>query len=441
MITTYFRAGTDNDGRYLEAVTENEFGDVISTNRTHCPLVEYNDKGKLFFLQYNDNMELMYDVCNYLNFAIVESSDKTRIFKAKTLRNYICFMELSGYDYTDLTNADIVTEICSFFAGDNFRGSERNIRSKLTINNYISVIREFARYKRTKSDILDQRVSFKIKTEPDPFAFKPKIYPSSMKTNPHANDTQKPFISPEEFLTLRNIAAGKKDYQAVILMHLMYFYGFRIGTCLGLTEEDFIIRKKNFEPSPTILLRNRLSDKPFQHVKNVSHPQSAKDYNGKSYPHLKAIVTPSFYIKITEFMETVKNESILRGIRDRSLADTISKSYEPGENHYIFINRDGRPLSQDAWNKRLKQYFVAAQIPIDTGVRQDNLNHRFRHGCAVYYLRLADKEHRMTIEQVAALLKNSLAATYKYLKMTLDDEFILKQKFQDELLKEIPSLF
>lgn len=440
MNTTYFKAGNDATGHYLEAFTENEFGDIINTKRTYCPLIQHYDNGKLFFLQYNDNMELLYDVCNYLNFSIAESSDKTRAFKAKTLRNYICFMELSGYDYTDLKDADIVTEVCNFFTGENFRDSERIIRSKLTINNYISVIREFARFKRTKSDILDKRVSFKIQSE-DPFNFKPKIYRSSLKSNPHANDTQMPYISPEEFTTLRDIAKGKKDYQAVILMHLMYFYGFRIGTCLGLTEEDFVIRKKNYEPSPTILLRNRLSDKPFQYVKNVGHPKSPKDYNGKSYPHIKAIITPSFYITITEFIEKIKNDAISKGIRDRSHADTVNKSYERGDNHYIFINQYGWPLSQQAWNKRLKQYFIAAHIPIDIDVRKDNLNHRFRHGCAIYYLRLADKEHRMTIEQVADLLKNSIPATYKYLKMTIDDEFVLKQKFQDELLKEIPALF
>ena len=443
MTVTYYNEGTDAKGHYLESTVENEYGDVVSQKKVYYPLVKFKSHQKLYFLQYNDKMELIYEVCNYLNYYINESSEQTRDFKAKTLRNYLCFMALSGFDYTDLTDQYVLERIYSFFRGDDFRSTHNDYRSRQTVNNYISVIRDFARYLNKPSSILQRTSYIQSGYREDGMTSLPKIYPSSMRNNPHANDLIKPYISPQEYTVLKKLAIAKNDTQAVLLFHLMYFYGLRIGECLGLTEEDFIIRQQHYNPSPTILLRNRLSDRPFQFVKEVGHPKSIEDYKKRHYPHQKITTSIAFYERITSFIEQTYKELETRGIHDRSVADAISKNYieEKGNNHYVFVNKHGQPLTQQAWNLRLKEYFTAAQIPIDINVRKDNLNHRFRHGCAMYYLRFAEEGYKLSVEGVAALLRHrNLSTIYNYLKMTLDDEFMLKQQFQDSLLRDIPNL-
>ena len=129
MNVTYYNDGTDSKGHYLESTVENEYGDVVSQKKVYYPLVKFESHQKLYFLQYNDKMELIYEVCNYLNYYINESSEQTRDFKAKTLRNYLCFMALGGFDYTDLTDQYVLERIYSFFRGDDFRCNHRkNIR-------------------------------------------------------------------------------------------------------------------------------------------------------------------------------------------------------------------------------------------------------------------------------------------------------------------------
>lgn len=98
MNVTYYNDGTDSKGHFLESTVENEYGDVVSQKKVYYPLIKYESNHHLFFLQYNDKMELIYDVCNYLNCYINESSEQTRDFKAKTLRNYLCFMALARPD-------------------------------------------------------------------------------------------------------------------------------------------------------------------------------------------------------------------------------------------------------------------------------------------------------------------------------------------------------
>ena len=393
-LSQYYISGKDNSGLFLEKVTEDEFGNILEKEKTYCPLLEHVQDQTVFFLQYNDKMEILHEACDYLNYYIEGASLKTRRFKAFVLRRYICFMELSGYDYTDLNSHEVVETVCRFFSGNDFRNADgANVRSSNTINNYISVLRDFATYTRKDRAITERRIDNSAGVG-NPFSSLPKRFPSSTKNNPHANDTIRPFISPDEF---------------IVLCH-------------------------------TILLRNRLSDKPFQYAKRLFHPKSFNDYNGKTYPHSKVLLTMDFYKKITEFVESTKKKNEEKGTRHKSVADTISKSYENGENHYIFLNKYGAPLSQQTWNLRLKDYFMAANIPIDVDVRRDNLNHRFRHGCAVYYLRFAPEPNRMNTSQLAALLRDKKASLDYYLKMTIEDESSIKQQFQLDLINKIPNL-
>ena len=441
MLATYYNNGKDEHGSYLEAVIENEFGEETSKSRTYCPSKKILHNGRVYYLQYDDNMNLLYNVCNYLNFYIQGSSEKTKAFKARIIRQFICFMTLAGFDYNEPIDKYVAEKICVFFTGDDFRTNDRTIRSSQSINNYIAVIRDYATYIYIAKYGLKDKTNRDIKKIINGIITFSKKLSTSKRNNPHANDNIRPFISPKEFLVLRELAINKKDTQSLILFHLMYFYGLRIGECLGMTEEDLEIRQKNFNPSPTLILCNRLSDKDYQYVKGVSHPTSQADYNKKDYPSDETRLSIAFYTELTKYIEAVRKDCEEKGRYDAAKADSIFRSRDKQGNHYIFRNVHGRPLTQQAWNLRLKEYFIMAGIPLDTGTRRDSLNHRFRHGCALYYLRFAGEGYTMNLEQVSALLRHKhLSTTEIYLKMTLDDEFELKQEFQDFLLKNITAL-
>lgn len=445
MEITYYHTHGKSTGFYMDAVTEDEFGNVIHTRQVSFPLIERLDNHKVIFLQYNDHMELLYDVCEYLNFYIAGSSEKTRRFKAGVLRRYVCFMVLLGYPYNDLQDQYAIDRVASFFRGEDYRSHDNvDHRSHASANNYLSVVRDFCRFcnrgKASKLDSLISNVDKRDVTE-DGKRF-PKRYPSSLIEDPHAHDNVKPFLYPEEFKSLVDLANKWNDVQALIIFHLMYFYGLRIGECLGLTEEDFEIRRRNSEPSPILLLRNRLSDKSFQYCKELFHPSSEKDYLMRSYPSAKVRLTMEFYEKLTMFVASVAKKSEECGIRNRAEAECISKTYkyEHGSNHYIFVNKYGKPLSQQAWNRRLKDYFMAAGIELDIGVKRDNLNHRFRHGCAMYYLRFA--ERKMSLDVLQSFMRHkSVNTTSQYLKVTIDEDIVLHQDFQNSLVKAIPFLY
>ena len=414
MEVTYFESHKCRSATYIESITEDELGNVICKKRAYFPLVESDWKNKHYFLQYDDEMNLLYDVCYYLNVVISSSSEKTRRFKGCIIRRYLAFMKLSGYEYNNVREQYVVDRIQSFFRGEDYRSaSSGDTISHQSLNNYICVIRDFLRFCYIDKGYSETDFGSGKHLTPFGLMFQ-KITLSSVKENTHRDDFIRPFIYPEELKNLILLAKAKNDYQAIILFCLMYFYGLRIGECLGLTVEDIVLRRKNYQPSPTLLLRNRLSDKSFQFAKGLFHPKSYKDYNGKSYPSQKVVLTMNFYEKFTMFVESVLQYYESKGVLDRSVADSISSSYEKDKshNHYIFLNKYGKPLSQQAWNRRLKDYFLAAGIPLDIDVKRDNLNHRFRHGCAMYYLHFAVK--KMSVELLSALLRHkSISTTFQ----------------------------
>ncbi len=443
METIYYKPCDKSSGYHLEAVTEDDFGNVLQTRRVCFPLYECKDNNKLFFLQYNDKMELLYDVCEYLNYYIDGSSENTRRFKARVLRRYLCFMELLGFPYNDLSDQYVIDRVDSFFRGEDYRSEQNEDRRQHeSVNNYESVIRDFCRFINPDFNGFDAKNrSDKGLLTKDGKRFS-KRYRSSLVLNPHANDNIKPFLYPDEFASLVRLATERDDVQAVMIFHLMFFYGLRIGECLGLTEEDFMMRRRNDAPSPLILLRNRLSDTSDQFAKELFHPSKESDYEMKYYPAARMILSMDFYEKLTMFVESVGRKYEAKGVRSRAEADCISKEFREGHrsNHYIFLNKYGKPLLQQAWNKRLRDYFVAAGIQLDIGLKRDNLNHRFRHGCAMYYLHFA--EHKMPINALQHFMRHkNVETTNQYLKMTYDQEFVLHEQFQDNLVKEIPSLF
>ena len=124
---------------------------------------------------------------------------------------------------------------------------------------------------------------------------------------------------------------------------------------------------------------------------------------------------------------------------EQGYADIVSVRDKPETNHYIFLNRYGRILSDQTWNNTLKKYFEVAGIPIDVDVRENNLSHRFRHGFAMVHARFS--KHPADALSLQKMLRHkSLSSTMVYYNPTPEDEFKIKMEFQKELYDMIPEL-
>ena len=425
--------------KFFLQTDEDDNGEMISQRQINLSIMTCRSNDFLYIMLYDNEMNLLEDACRYLNFEIRDYSETTRRTHATVLRLFHVFLEFTGCEIESLSTLS-VTRMISFFCGDNLRNDlSAGKRSRETVNNYLSIIRLYIRYCSERCTALESSKEVIIPAGSNASGLKLQRFNSSLRTNPHANDYACPYISPSEYLRLKDIAARHGDMQAVMLFHLMFIYGLRIGECLGITEEDLTLIEGHDGLIPTLLIRNRLSDKPFQFAKGLGHIRSTNEYKAKNYSQVRITLTSDFFRAFMSYIEDSRGERIAKETYDRSAADIVSCDYPREHNHYVFTNVFGKPLSQQAWNLRLKCYFQEAGIPIDMGKKRDNLSHRFRHGCAMYYLRFA--EHKLTLEEVSRLLRHrSILTTTIYEKMTYEDELREKEEFQDKLFTSIPEI-
>ena len=127
-------------------------------------------------------------------------------------------------------------------------------------------------------------------------------------------------------------------------------------------------------------------------------------------------------------------DKVIDNIINFAKADSVEGN---NNNQYIFLNKNGYPLSSSGWNKQLKEIFIANNLSIDKEVKKNNLSHRFRHGYAMY---LIDEEKR-SIEYVKDKMRHSsINSTLVYynpreeekLKNTRSIEEVLRQKLEDK---------
>ena len=273
------------------------------------------------------------------------------------------------------------------------------------------------------------------------------MYKLNLAVNPHAQNVPK-YISMDNYIRLIEIARKKGDWAGIILMHLMFRYGMRLGECLGLTEEDYIMMRIKGIVVPTLILRNRLSDAPDQKAKRRLTPRSRSDYEGQ--PYIQQWRNDDYsHINLTESEDTEfvrVFEKFMRDTRERAEA-LYPKNYRTCEadivfpadfkgkglqkNHYIFVNRLGKRLSAQFWGKRLKEYFIEAGIPLDKGKKVNNLSHRFRHGFAMMHARFMDPPVPAT-ELQKMMRHRNLSSTMIYYNPTQEDEYEYKTKMQNK---------
>lgn len=266
---------------------------------------------------------------------------------------------------------------------------------------------------------------------------------SNLRTTQYENRAIPKYISPEQFAKLYKLALEKKDLCALVIMRLGYGYGLRLGEILGLTLEDVTEVSIGGQITPVLFIRNRLSDKDFQFGKNLMHPTDIRQYRSQDYTQARhrIIISDDMYELILNYIETAHSQMMQErpANYNQTIADIVSRHCELEENHYVFLNRYVKVLSDQTWGNNLKKYFEEADIPIDRDTKEGNLSHRFRHGFAMYHAHFSD--HPWTALKLQhAMRHRSIRSTMIYYNLTEEDERREKESMQKELYDTIPEL-
>ena len=425
----------------------NEQHQVVSERIVSIPLYQVVQDYYTYFILYDDKMKPYTTVYDYLNFKLRESPLTSRSQSAVALRLLYCFLSLSGYKIYNF-NGLIFKELLFFLRGINSNPDDyamQTQRTNNTVNGYLSVYRSYFGFIGVKCDSL-----FRAKESLMSYSFdgdfgsvSRKKYVNNLPTMDKSETSVPRYIGKDDFVRLWEILVAARDEQAQIIVLLMYGYGLRLGEVLGLTIEDIREIRDNGKLIPVLLLRNRLSDAKYQFAKGLPHVIDPREYSSSDYQKSsqKIIITYQLYEELIDFIERKHNYAIehYSSNYDKGIADIVSLRNKPDENHYVFLNRYGRVLSDQTWNNHLRKYFIQAGIPIDSDIRENNLSHRFRHGFAMFHARF--RKNPLDALALQKLMRHkSISSTMVYYNPTEEDEYKTKTEFQQELYELIPQL-
>ena len=143
-------------------VSHNNSG--VVTNVIEFPLYRCTEGNLLWFLLYNDAMELNYMFFKYINYCLAAADIKTRTNQARDLRLFLIFLKATGLCIDQLTTDDILALI-DFLGGNyvkfgifvkNAMGERATAsgNTRSTVINQLSSIRKFLKYNKIPCEAL-----------------------------------------------------------------------------------------------------------------------------------------------------------------------------------------------------------------------------------------------------------------------------------------------
>lgn len=406
------------------------------------------NNGKDYLMIYSPNLQPITDAFSFLNYHMEKQALNSRIKAQQALKLLYSFERIIDKDFEAFNETDL-NNLKYFLRGYSPDGSLytfdlKTTRTSETMNGYIAVYRKYARYLGYNIKALESRSSIKI----------PIIHPSSeleFATEKYTSSEKVPrkaievpwYISIDDFKSIILKIRSNYSLAEELIVRLMFECGLRIGEVLGLTGEDLIVEQVNGEYIPVAYIRNRLTDRNFQKAKTCMKVMSKRsyrtnDYKTNGYGYQKVIVPFELYDLINEYIEDthLKARDIKPDIYfNHSMADSVTDENE--ENYYIFLNSQYRPLTSQLWNIRLRKIFKAVGIQVDEEKRVHNLNHRFRHGFAMFHVQHLNYKD---LELMERMRHKNVATVAKYFKPTTSDAISLKTDFADNLYSLIPEL-
>jgi len=333
------------------------------------------------------------DAYNFLNHNRKKKSQNTTLVAANALTQLYVYLELFEKNFNEMEYEDVITLI-DFLKGVSASDNDivykfKSNRSNKTINEIISVYREYVKFLGLRNHILLEHVNcagLSVDFEKNAW---------TLRTDNKA--TLPKFISVEEYNEIlkwirTNIEDKERRLRDECIVRIMFELGCRLGEVLGSTVEDYCVStyQNNGEEHETgmFYIRNRFTDKKYQCAKMVMKINNRLSYHSKEYNTFKVgyEVAPfkmELYELIMEYIDLAHvnaNKKFPKNYKS-SEADAVGE-YKQGDikNHYVFLNRYGSAITAEGWNKELRMIFDGVGIQRDEKCRKDNLSHRFRHG-------------------------------------------------------------
>lgn len=437
------------DGRLstFERHTLDENGRSIASTSTKIPLHETHLDGRRLFLLYDDDMRVIPGTYAYLNVHLIGKSANSRRKAAGQLRRFYCFLAMAGVTEESLDEA-LLAELCQFLRGVGQVTSEYSLKTHRCNNNVNEHLATFRKYLSFRGVGCPPLQRARVVYEEAAYAGVPtKVqrtrYVNNLPGKKYCERGVPKYVSPEEFRKLLRLARDAGDDTAEMVMRLTYVFGLRLGEALGLTIEDITEVLDGGDYVPVLVIRNRASDRDFQHAKGKRHPISAAEYTSQGYIDSRdeVVIDYDTYDRLVRYV----NETHGRAMRERpddyakGRADVVSTNDAPETNQYVFLNRYGRPLSGQTWGNHLRRYFERAEIPLNWDRKRDSLSHRFRHGFAMFHAHFRPNPVG-ALELQEMLRHKCLSSTMVYFNLTAQDELKIKEAFQKDLHEMIPEL-
>lgn len=435
---------------FFQRIHADENGSLIHIDTIKDRLYKINGNGHDIFVLYDDNMDVISPAYRYINITMANQSYNSREKSMYAIRLLYCFLHLTKTKINELKQ-DEIEKLKYFLLGYSpekgpYSMQLQTVRSNATVNSYLNVYRSYLKYLDIECDYLFETKKALIKginpmTEKAEFV---TSYSSNMKTGTPVQRVPR-YISVDDFAKIIKIIREDNNLMAECIVRIMFQFGLRLGEVLGITFEDLIEESIEGTLYPVLYIRNRTTDKHFQKAKTCMNiidkaQYRSKDYKTENYGYQKVIFTYDVYELINTYIEdahsTARNKNVTRYKNGASAEKTAKAKYET-DNYYVFINSLGSVLSEQIWNKYIKSVFNRAEIPIDSNSKKTNLNHRFRHGFAMFHV-----QYRKTplLELQKLMRHTSISSTMVYYNPTEADEAAIKNDFVNELYALIPDL-
>lgn len=372
---------------------------IVYSRKIDYRTVPIEDGGKIWFLLYNTNEEVVRAVFRFINIEKDTASFHSKELAAIALKLLFIFVDIFNIDFKKITLEDAKL-LKSFMGGEskvygNYKINLDTQRSSDTVNSYMGVYRAFYEYVGIYNSPFHMKAlnSLKVNTHGNKVSDKLILNSKSNK-----NSTKVPmYIKPHEIEKIITVIRNEYTLRDEIIVRLMYECGMRIGEVLGLTLEDINTSPDEIDVSEEgcgeLIIRNRLSDEPHQYAKGCMEPKSKRSYRSNAYNqdgigYQKVNPSMDLLMSIEEYIEDMFS-SFSDKRRENyckfSVADKVTVGeFLEGDNYYIFINKNGTPLHKSGWNKTLREIFLKSGLKLDRSKRKHNLSHRFRHGYAMF---------------------------------------------------------
>lgn len=407
----------DNNGGSYYTITD---GKKRTTVDITCRVGKYD--GEEVDVLYDADMNILFKPSAYLYHELRYASENTRLQAVSALKALFSYGQIVGVDpvvFDKVTAEGFIRFLRGYMReGASWSFKLLTHRAETTINAYLKFVRDYMRYLEVDNSPFLLPALKKYKRSSRHMALLEK-YELSAKVSTSLEVPA--YISMGEYLELLEVVPKNDDPDRVI-QRLMYEHGLRIGEVLGLTLEDLCQeRLRDGSADYCVKLRDRISDKRWQKAKSlVFKPQSVEEYASPSYRQRNVgyqlvFISEDLYFEIIDYVERAHSLAASTTGYVRSLADSTNGNRE---NHYLFLNSRGAALSANLWGKRQRAYFRTAGLPVDENVRMNNLNHRLRHGYAMFLTRELGLDEFI----VKTLMRHkNFTSTEVYLKATAED--------------------